>query len=176
MKRFRLLLLDANVVIELRRQGIWDQVTSTCDVYVSRTVAEAEAHFYADDEGRRVDFDVTKDVDSGRITLFDVDAPKRDVFLSRFDRVYLDKLDPGESESLAFLLNSEESCMICSADAIVYRVLGNLQRSGQGVSLEEVLQRIGLARTLAWQFSKSFREKWTKKGFDEHLCGLGLKA
>ena len=38
MKKFRLLLLDANVVIELFRHGIWARVIETCEVYLSRTV------------------------------------------------------------------------------------------------------------------------------------------
>ncbi len=40
MKKFRLLLLDANIVIELFGQGIWDRVIDLCDIHLARTVAE----------------------------------------------------------------------------------------------------------------------------------------
>jgi len=53
-------------------------------------------------------------------------------FCSKFDPTYMESLDPGEAESLAHLGASKETCMICSADKIVYRVLGNLDRSESG--------------------------------------------
>jgi hypothetical protein len=173
MKTFRLLLLDANVVIELKRHGIWDRVTDLCDVHLARTIVSTEAHFYEDDDGDAQHFDLNEDAEAGRVTVFDIEASKLDAFFAQFDRAYLAKLDPGESESLAFLLSSEDPCLICSADAIVYRVLGNIEKRDLGVSLEEVLRRIGLSRSLAWQFSKGFREKWMKNGFDECLRGIG---
>jgi len=57
----------------------------------------------------------------------------------------------------------------------VFRVLGNLNKEEQGVSLEEVLQKIGLGRQLKHQFSKTYRENWTKKGSQESIQGTGLK-
>ncbi|MFO8012169.1 MAG: hypothetical protein R6X20_02575 [Phycisphaerae bacterium] len=173
MKKFHLLLLDANIVIELFRQGIWDRVVEVCDVHLSRTVAENEAHFYEDDTGERQDFDLAPDAKAGRITVFDVRLSELAAFRSRFDPSYFERLDAGEAESLAFLLDSGDPCLICSADSIVYKVIGNLDRAGQGISLEEVLQRTGLGRGLAWQFTKGFRETWTRKGFQEGLGGIG---
>ena len=76
---------------------------------------------------------------------------------------------------MAFLIDSPEQCLICSADKIVFRVLGNLKRSDQGISLEEVLQSVGLGIDLPWQFTKRFREEWARKGFGEGLGGIGYK-
>jgi len=173
MKRFRLLLLDANIVIELFRQGIWDRLIEVCDVHLSRTVAESEAHFYEDDTGERQYFDLAPDAEAGKIAVFDVRLSELEAFRSRFDPSYFERLDAGEAESLAFLLNSSDPYLICSADSIVYKVLGNLDRSEQAISLEEVLQQTGLGRRLTWQFTKGFREKWTSKGFQEGLAGIG---
>jgi len=173
MKRFRLLLLDANIVIELFRQGIWDRLIEVCDVHLSRTVAETEAHFYEDDAGEKQYFDLATDDEAGRITVFEVLTPDLQRFRSRFDPSYFERLDAGEAESLAFLMNSDDPYQMCSADSIVYKVLGNLDRSEQGISLEEVLQQTGLGRPLTWQFTRDFREKWTRKGFEEGLGGIG---
>jgi len=173
MKRFRLLLLDAGIVIELFRQNLWNRLTAVCDIHLSRTVAELEAQFYEDDFGDKQYFDLGPYAEAGRITIFDVAPSDLGAFLSQFDPSYLERLDAGEAESLAFLLNSDEQYLICSADSIVYKVLGNLDRSEQGISLEEVLQRTGLGRRLTWQFTKGFREKWTSKGFQERLGGIG---
>ena len=39
---------------------------------------------------------------------------------------YLDRLDDGEAESLAFFLSSQDDYLISSADIIVFKVLGRL--------------------------------------------------
>jgi len=174
-KRFKLFLLDANVVIELFRQGIWDTVVEKCDVYLSRTVAEIEAHFYETDDGRRHDFDLMPYIRENNITVFEIPPSRLKKFYSEFNIEYLEKLDPGESESLAYLMEQKEAYRICSADKIVYRVLGNLCASEKGISLEEILDQIGLTRRLIYQFSKAYRIKWSNKGFEEGIRGIGLK-
>lgn len=86
----------------------------------------------------------------------------------------LTKLDPGEAESLAILLNSNKRFIVSSADAITYRVLGALKCSDQGISLEETLQAIGLTKHLVYKFSRAFREKWSQRGFSEGVSGLAF--
>ncbi len=176
MKKFSLLLLDANIVIELFRLGIWDKVVDLCDIHLARTVADREAHFFLDEEGQRQDFDLTPYAQDGRIDVFDVAPSDLTAFLDSFDPVYFEKLDPGEAESLAFLLNSPPECLLCSADKIVFRVLGSLRRGEQGISLEEVLHQTGLARDLRPHFSRACRERWTNRGFQEGLQGIGPKG
>jgi hypothetical protein len=175
MKRSRLVLLDANVVIELFRLGIWDEVVARCDVHLARTVVEDEAHFFVADDGQRHDFDLRPYINTNKITVFDVTVGAAAAFRNRFDPVYFEKLDPGETESLVHFLGLAGESWICSADKIVYRILGGLDRGEQGVSLEEVLQQAGLGRGLRVQFTKEFRVRWTRKGFEERLRGLGLK-
>ncbi len=93
--------------------------------------------------------------------------------LTSFDPTYTEKLDPGEVESLCHLLDAPDEFAISSADKIVYRVLGNLDRGEQGISLEEILEAIGLSRPLQYQFTRAFRERWTQKGFEERLYRRG---
>jgi len=174
-KKFRLLLLDANIVIELFRLGIWGNLVDVCDIHLSRIVADREAQFFRDEDGQRHDFDLTPYEEAGQINVFGMTPSDLTAFLDKFDPVYFEKLDPGEAESLAFLLNSEPDCKLCSADKIVFRVLGNLHLAEQGISLEEILAQTGLARPLRQEFSKTYRELWTRKGFEERLQGIGLR-
>lgn len=171
MKKFKLLLLDANVVIELWRLSLWEKVVDQCDVHLARTVV-GEARFFEDDDGRH-EIDLTADEAARRITVFELHPSEIRDFLSKFDPLYIQRLDPGEAESLGFLFRQSDECHICSADAIVFRVLGNFNRSGQGVSLEEILEKIGLGRKLRKQFTRSFRESSTQKGFSDGLGDLG---
>ena len=60
------------------------------------------------------------------------------------------------------IAGQQQNCLICSGDAIVYRVLGATGRSDQGISLQEILDRIGQTKSLAWQYTKEFREQKTK--------------
>jgi len=61
--------------------------------------------------------------------------------------------------------------------SVVSRVLGNMHRGDQGISLEEILSKIGLtASQLPPQYRREFRERWTQVGFDERLKELGLKS
>lgn len=176
MKKLRLLLLDANVVIELFRLGIWDRFIDVCDVHLSGIVIEDEALFYEDRDGSPCYLQLPSYVEDGKITRFDVGASDIEAFVKEYGSIYLEKLDPGESESLAYLFSSSEEFTICSSDKIVFRVLGSRQLSHRGVSLEELLDQTGLGRPLRRQFTKHFREDIAKQGFQEGFSGLAFKT
>jgi hypothetical protein len=170
-KKFRLLLLDANIVAQLFKLDLWDRVVEVCDVHLSRTVAHKEAHMYEDEEGQRQDFDLTPYIESDEITVFDVSISQTLEFTPRFPPNYTARFDPGELESLVYLVNSPETCLISSADSIVFRTLGFLELADQGLSLEELLHTIGLSRKLSWPFSKAFRERNTQEGWQDGFMG-----
>lgn len=176
MPRLQLLLFDANVVIELHSQGLWQNVISKCDVTLTRTVASDEAQFWEDQSGQKHYFDLENDIAVGRINCVDVTTKQVACFLGKFSPLYLDKLDPGETESLALVFASDKEWLISSGDAIVYKVLGRMAIGERGISLEEVLRNIGLAfrHPVKWPYSKQFREKYTKDGEIDNITGLGL--
>lgn len=176
MKKFRLLLLDANVVIVLCKLGQWDLVLEKCEVLLARTVFEMEAVFYEDKEGEKVYLDLEKDCKEGKLQVVDVATGQVASFLALFKPLYLGDLDPGEAESLAYLVNATEQHFLCSADKIVFRVLGALNREDQGLSLEILLQQIGLtARNLGQEFSEAYRLHWTRRGQQEAFLGQALR-
>ena len=84
-------------------------------------------------------------------------------------------LDDGEAESLAYMVRQSTDFLISSGDAIVYRVLGNLHRGEQGISLEEILQKLGLGRSLQNPCTKRFREQYTRQGQQDMVRGRGKK-
>ena len=174
MKKLRFLLLDANIVIKLFEFGLWNSVLDKSEILLARTVVEKEAEFFfVDDEQHAIV--LADDIAANRISVVDVASTDVKKFVDRFDPTYFEKLDPGEAESLAYLDGSDDPCLICSSDAIVFRVLAQLDRAEQGISLEEVLQQIGLGRDVTQQFTKAFRLKWTKTGAEEKIRGIGMK-
>jgi len=174
MSKLKLLILDANVVIHLHEFGIWAKLIAVCDVHLPGTVV-GEADFY-EAGGQRQYIDLSDDVKQGRVRVFDVELAKIKAFRDQFDLRYVDGLDDGETEALAYLCESKQTFLISSGDAIVYRVLGRLNRSDQGISLEEILKQVGLQRSqLPWSCSKQLREKYTSEGAMDLIQGTGMK-
>ena len=174
MKRLKLLLLDANIVIQLFELGLWDKVVSQCEILLSRIVAEQEAtYFECGDHQERIDLDT--DVAQGCIRIVDVTPCDLAVFKGKFDPTYFERLDPGETESLVYLECSADPCLICSADTIVFKVMAILGRSDQAISLEEILSKVGLGCGLPDQYTKSFKDRWLAKGSEDMIRGIGLK-
>lgn len=71
MKKRKLLLLDANVVIHLFELGLWAQAIARCDVHLSKIVVEQESQYYEDPNGAKHDIDLSDDVEAGRIQVFE---------------------------------------------------------------------------------------------------------
>lgn len=174
MRRYPCLVLDANIVIFLFTCNLWSSVVERCELILSETVVD-EADYFVDDEGVEHRIDLQPDIDAARIRVFSTAAGEIAAFRRRFDPLYVQKLDDGETESLVYCLQEGDPFRLCSSDAIVFKVLSVMDRSEQGVSLEEVLQSVGLSRPLSRQFSKVFREQHRKRGFEDKLAGIGLK-
>ncbi len=173
--KLRLLLRNANVVLELHRRGLWGRVIEPCEFLIARTVI-AESMFHVDDvTGEKEYIDLTPDAAAGRFKTVDVDLTGIAAFRARFSRLFLEKMDAGEQEALAYMVEVNSECLISSADAVVWRTLGLLALGEQGVSLEELLVRVGFGAKVDWQYTKAFREKYTTQGFSERLGGGSLR-
>jgi hypothetical protein len=145
-------------------------------VHLSRIVAEKEVLFEPGDEadyGKEIV--LAAEISSAKVHLFDVTPNELTSFREQFDPLYFGDLDDGEAESLCHMMKQLADFLISSGDAIVYRVLGNLGRSRQGISMEEILQKIGLGRKVEWPYSKAFREKYTRHGETDKIQGRGKK-
>lgn len=175
MSRLRLVILDANIVIYLHQLGIWSQVVDRCEIVLARTVAEQEVLFYEVDDERH-EIDLTTDVAASRVRVVDVLASEVVKFRSQFDPLYLEGLHVGETESLVHLaLNPETGASVCSADKVVFRVLPHLGLTDRGISLEELLAKVGLGRSVPYMYSRAFREQWTRRGEQDWIGGIGTQ-
>jgi len=173
MKKFQFLLLDTGPIIKLFELGIWEDFIRRCDVTVSQTVADQAKWASQELEDIRINLDPYKNQEL--INVFDVDISLAKSFHNRFNEVYKTEIHSGEKETLAFLCNSSENWLVCAADKVVFRVLGLLSRAEQGISLEEILVKIGLSQSkLEWEYTKKFREKYTLMGQADSIQDKGL--
>lgn len=174
MTKSTLLLLDANIVIKLHELGLWMHVVQRHNVFLTATVLD-EARYYRDGD-HDVPIELATQIQQRQLTVVEIEPAVFSKFKDRFSPGYIERLDPGEGEALAFLDGSAESFLLCSSDAIVFRTLALLNRSEQGLSLEETLHGAGLGcKDLPWQFTKRFREIETKRGRADAVTGFGLK-
>lgn len=183
MKKSQLLLLDTGPIIKLFQIDLWDTFIEKYDITVTRTV-EDEAKFAQTDSGIK-DINLKSYEEKGLIHIIDADSEIVAKFFKKFDLGYQPIIDDGEKETLAFLENSTDEWLVCSSDAVVYKILGNLNRSEQGISLEELLQQKGIGSNINWKdvspkdyrnwkYSKQFREKNTRQGQIDSIQNRGL--
>ncbi len=172
MKKLSLLLLDANVVIVLCKAGLWGPVLEKCEVLLARTVFD-EPFFYETDLGDKVYFSLEEDLTQSRLKVVEVPASEVLTFTSQFTGLY--KIDPGEAEALAYLVRAKAEHYICSADKVVFRILGCLGKGEQGLSLESILKQCGLTKRLGEELGEDYRKRWTAKGAAEGFQGQALK-
>lgn len=161
-KKYQFLLLDAGPIIKLFELGIWDEFIKRCDVTISRTVSEQPVFYGTGDSKEYIDFGLKSYEDKGLIKIIDLQSTVVRDFMKSLGQRYI--LHPGDDETLAFLVNSAEPWKVCTADHAIFNVLGFLGKANQGISLEELLSKVGLARSLEWRFTKRFREKYTRLG------------
>lgn len=163
--RSRLLLIDTCVVIEAHRLDVWQALLSQCEVVLPETVVGETilvAREYDD-----ISLQLEKEIEEGLIQAPSLNASDLAVVCRRCPP-FPGKIDPGELECLAYLLNDTAArSLICSSDAVVFRYLAWAQLAERGISLEEVLRAIGLGPPLAFKLTKAFRDRWTQKGFAE---------
>lgn len=176
MPKYQFLLFDACIIIGAHELGVWASLIQQCAVTITSTVKDQETYFWTDEQKIGHEIDLNKDVDAEKINCVDVPLSQVKDFRSKFGPTYLDRMDAGEAELLAFLFFSQEDWSIASADSHVFKVLGSLGLGERGISLEEILQKIGLGRNVDWKYSMEFQKKYTMKGEQDGITGLGLKS
>jgi len=169
MKKFQFLLLDAGPIIKLFELDIWDKFIKCCDVTISRIIAEDQA-LYIEDGTKQINLRLYEEL----VEIIDVDVSVVKSFYDKYNLLGKYDIHDGEKETLAFLCSSPQKWHVCSADHVVFQVLGWLNKADQGISLEEIFKDTGLRpvsdwknltpKDKYWKYTKKFREKWTQKG------------
>jgi len=176
MKNFQFLLLDAGPIIKLFELGLWEKFIERCDVTMARTVVEEAVHTGQCGSLGYIDFPFEEAAEQKRIKIIDMPLLAIQSFLrdSTIGTKYA--IDPGEAETLAFLANSSEDFILCTADGPIFSALGFLNKAEKGISFEELLHNVGLtpSQKLEWRFSKNFREKYIRQGEINRIQGQKL--
>jgi len=152
----KLLLLDADVIIDLHTLGLFGRITKTYDICLTREVFE-EAKYYKKD-GTTIEVDL-KDV----LIIDNVDLEILR-WVQREAKKAMLGIDPGESTSIAYLSQTDEEITFCTCDQAAIKLMSYMELEEKAISLEKALKSAGYhgkklyPRHLEKTFKKAVKE------------------
>jgi len=132
----RLLLLDADVVIDLHSLGLFEKICRAYDVYVTQEVYEEATYFKKGGSKNPINIadkvTVIKNVDLEGLEKVEKAAKEARLVI-----------DPGESTSIAYINQSEGEIIFCSCDKAAIKLISYMELEQKSISLERALRDIG---------------------------------
>lgn len=93
-----------------------------------------------------------------------------------FDKGFVQGLGDGELEALALIKSNRiGDALFCTADAAAIRALAMLGHSDLGISMEILLKKTGLQKSLDKQFTDKFFRENRIVGQQNRITGQGLR-
>lgn len=174
--RSRQLLPDASVIIAAYELDVWNALLQETDVAVTSIIAHDEAQFFDSKiDAVPASINLTALINQGVIP--EISASVSDIERVRtvFDKELNLDLHDGEVEAIAIIYADEsDSFLFCTSDKIAIRVLAMLGLSDNGISFEEVLESIGLRKSLPPEYRKEYFERYIAEGQTDRIQGKGL--
>lgn len=177
--KLKCVLLDANIIIKAYELGIWRKLIQSLDIIVSSIIARDEVLFYSTKEGGiPSEINLSSLIAEGKIREVEGDSTDMALLNDLFDQVFLGGFHEGEEESLSLLYceKLDEDVLFCTADAIAIHALAMIGLSERGISLEKLLNSIGLNKPLPTQYSEKFFKENIKRGQIKRITGDGLAS
>ena len=131
----KLLLLDADVIIDLHTLGLFGKISNAYDICLTRDVFR-EARYYKKD-GTKIDIDIKNVVIIENVDLESLRKVQREVKEARLG------IDPGESTSIAYINQTEGRMTFCSCDKAAIKLISYMELEQKTISLEKALRDIG---------------------------------
>jgi len=168
-----IVLLDADVIIDLHRYKIWEHIVSKNKIIIPSTVLRREVYFYEDESGIKQSIDLISEVGES-ISEVSVSAKELNEFRNKFERFIEEELDPGEKEALK-ILNDRGDCKFCTCDKVAIKVTALLGKKEQGLSFENLLRKSGLTKRLEYRHTEKYFKKHLEEGSILHIQRFGIK-
>jgi len=149
----KLLLLDADVIIDLHTLGVFDRISKGFEIFITRTVLEEARYFKS--SGMRIRMQI-----SDRVTVIE------DVTVAHLQAVQQNSkaaglsIDPGEAESIACLMQEEQDLIFCTCDQAAIKLLAFMNLEGRSISFEKALRSTGYQKKNLYprHWDKTFSE------------------
>ncbi len=171
--KLNLLLLDADVVIDAHRLGIWDKLIAQNRVHIGSVVLRTEVGYYIDNRGRRRNINLMPQHRANKITELSATLVEQRVLKERFDAVFGPKLDPGETESIVILERTHE-LTFCTFDQAAIIAVVLLDIGNRVISFEILLKQCGLSRRAEKKHSEERFKQFVERAQLMRVMGQGL--
>ena len=169
-----LVLLDANVIIEAHELGFWHRMVASFEVMVPAVVARHEAKYFVVG-GQHNPIQLASLIAQNKVKELQADLSELSGLMNQFDPLFSESIDPGEQEAFELMLAGRcPEHRFCSADARPLQALAMLDMSDRGISLEELLQKMGQSKRLDEHFTKAYLERQIREGQRRRIQGDGL--
>lgn len=130
-----LLLLDADVIIDLHIIGLFGKISKAYDICLTRSVFD-EARYYK--KGRaKIDIDIRNVAIIENVDFETLRKIQREAKEARLG------IDPGECASIAYLIQTEEKITFCSSDQAAIKLISYMELEQKSISLEKALRNAG---------------------------------
>jgi len=178
VKKPKLLLLDADVVIFAHQLDVWTSLKSAYEIHLPATILD-EAKYFETKQGNCKSIDVQADLIAGLIKKLEADVKDLTRTFESFDPVFLAALHDGEKEAITILASDGASELIfCTGDVSAMKAVGMLDLASKCISFEEVLEKAGLLKhcgRLQPNLTKSAYSTHSAKGKTCRITGESLK-
>jgi hypothetical protein len=147
----KLLLLDADVIIDLHTLGLFGKISKTHDVCLTRTVFE-EARYYKKN-GAKIEIDIKDAAIIENIDLENLKKVQREAKEARLG------IDAGEAMSIAYLTQTEDDVSFCTCDKAAIKLISYMELEQRAISLEKALRSTGYHEKNLYprHFEKTFK-------------------
>jgi hypothetical protein len=133
----KLLLLDADVVIDLHTLSLFDKIIKGYQIHVTKTVPDEALYFKSG--GARTKIDIRDCV----TIIKNVAVEHLQTVRSEAKEARLGMIDPGELEAIACLIQGGEGLIFCTCDQAAIKLLAFMKLEERSVSIEKALRTTG---------------------------------
>jgi hypothetical protein len=145
----KLLLLDADVVIDLHALSLFDRINKGFEIHITKTVLDEASYFKSG--GARTKIDIRY-----RVTVIENVAVEHLQTIRNEAMEARLGIDPGEMEAIACLIQEDEGLIFCTCDQAAIKLLAFMNLEEKSVSMEKAL------RTTGYQKKNLYPRHWEK--------------
>lgn len=151
----KLLLLDADVIIDLHTLGLFDRIIKGYEIHVTKTVLSEASYFKSGGTKTKIDI-------HDRVAIIEnVDVEHLQTVRNEAKEARLG-IDPGELEAIACLIQDDEGLIFCTCDQAAIKLLAFMDIDERAVSLEKTIRDTG------YQKKNLYPRHW-EKTFTENI-------
>lgn len=167
-------LLDADVIIDLHKYGVWDKITEKHKIHIPSIILHKEVYYYYNPDGTKQFIYLEPEIGK---TIFEVSCSPDELltFSQQFDTTLGQEIHTGEKEALV-LLQKHQDLIFCTCDHTAIQVLALLDLAERGLSFESLLRKSGITKKLEYKHTEAYFKNNLKMGSIAKIQQKGLKA